>query len=183
MKKKIVVAILALAFIGGIGYGADFSVELKTNWLAPKDAAFGDVYGGGMALGAAAVLTLADRWELSLEMNRISREGELTYTKEPTKMSVFSLGADLKYLLPLKGVTLYAGPGIYSNSFKENNRLGEVKKSGIGFKLKAGVLVTLAHRFRLNLFAGYSFCEMTPGQFEIAIGGFEAGLGIRYILK
>jgi len=131
-------------------------------------------------LGAAVALTLSDHWELSLEMNRISRDGELTYSKEPTEMSVFSLGVDVKYLLPLKGVTLYAAPGIYSNSFKENNRLGNLKKSGVGFKLKAGALLPLFDRFGLNLFASYSFCQMTPGQFKIAIGGFEAGAGVRY---
>ena len=98
-------------------------------------------------------------------------------------MSVFSLGVDVKYLVPLKGVTLYAGPGVYSHSFKEDNRMGEVKKSGLGVKLKAGALVPLFDRFRINLFAGYSFCKMTPGEFEFAIGGFEAGLGVRYTFK
>lgn len=180
MKRNIFIAILALTIISGMGYGTDFSVEVKTNWLAPAEAAFKDVYGGGMAFGAAVALGLSAHWEISLELNRISRAGELTYTKEPTEMSIFSIGADVKYLFPLKGVTLYAGPGIYSSSFKEDNRLGNLKKSGVGFKLKAGALVPLAKCFRLNLFAGYSFCKMTPGQFEIAIGGFEAGLGIRY---
>jgi len=183
MKKKILVAILALAFIGGIGYGADFSVELKTNWLTPAEAAFKDVYGGGLAVGAAVTATLAEHWELSLEISRFSREGELTYTKEPTEMSVFSLGVDLKYLMPLKGLTLYASPGVYSHRFTEDNRLGELKKSALGFKLKAGALVPLAKCFRLNLFAGYSFCRMTPGEFEIDLGGVQAGLGIRYTFQ
>jgi len=183
MKNKILVAILALAFIGGIGYGADFSLELKTNWLAPAETAFKDVYGGGMALGGALAVSLSPNWELSLEMNRITRDGELTYTSEPTEMSVFSIGVDVKYLFPLKGVTLYAGPGVYSHGFTEDNRLGHLKKSGLGFKLKAGALVALFDRFRLNLFAGYSFCKMTPGEFEIAIGGFEAGAGVRYTFR
>ena len=183
MKKKILVAILALAFIGGIGYGADFSLELKTNWLSPAETAFKDVYGGGMAVGGALAVGITPHWELSLEMNRISRDGELTYTKEPTEMSVFSIGVDVKFLFPLKKITLYAGAGIYSHSFKEDNRLGHLKKSGVGFKLKTGALVPLFDRFRLNLFAGYSFCRMTPGQFEIAIGGFEAGAGVRYTFK
>ncbi len=181
--KKAWIGLLIMVVVGGAGYGMDISLEVKAKWLAPAEEAFRDVYGGGIGFGGALVLGLSDHWEASLEADWLSRDGELTYTGEPTKMSLSALGADLKYLIPLKGVTLYAGPGIYLHRFSEDNRLGEPEKSGLGFKLKAGALVPLTKCLRLNLFAGYSFCEMTPVEIEIALGGFEAGLGMRYTFQ
>lgn len=181
--KRTLIILLVPALMSAMAWSMDISLELKAKWLAPAEEAFRDVYGGGIGFGGAVVFGLSDHWEASLEADWFSREGELTYTKEPTEMSLFALGADLKYLIPLKGVTLYAGPGIYLHRFSEDNRLGEAEKSGLGFKLKAGALVPLSGRFRLNLFAGYSFCKMTPVNIEIAVGGFEAGLGLRYTFR
>ncbi|MDY0297743.1 MAG: hypothetical protein RB296_10535 [Acidobacteriota bacterium] len=182
MKRTLMILLLP-ALMSAMAWSMDVSLEMKAKWLAPAEEAFRDVYGGGIGFGAALVLGLSDHWEASLEADWLSRDGELTYTGEPTKVSLFALGADLKYLIPLKGVTLYAGPGIYLHRFSEDNRLGEPEKSGPGFKLKAGALVPVSNSIGLNAFAGYSFCRMTPVEIEIAVGGFEAGLGLRYTFR
>ena len=175
--------LLMMAVLSGMAWGMDVSIEGKAKWFSPGEEAFREIYGGGIGWGGAVVFGLSEHWEVSLEADWFSRNGELTYTREPTEMSLFALGVEGRYLFPLKGVTLFAGPGAYLYHFHEDNRMGKAKKSGPGFMLKAGALVPLSQCLRLNLFAGYSFCRITPVNIEFSVGGFAAGLGLRYTFE
>jgi hypothetical protein len=71
-------------------------------------------------------------------------------------------------------------PGEFNIMYKESNPLGDVSKGGLGYIGKTGSYVNVSGGLLVDLYVNYSYCKIKPADFEINIGGIEAGGSIGY---
>ncbi len=131
----------------------------------------GELRFGGENLGA---------W---LEGGYLSKTGELTLTKEKTKVRIFSVEGGLIYRFMTGKVCPYAGAGAGYYMYKEeSDALGEAKQNKVGFCGVLGVGFQLLHPLLIDLKVKYNSCKMKPADNDINIGGItlSAGVGIRF---
>ncbi|MBN1271895.1 MAG: outer membrane beta-barrel protein [Candidatus Aminicenantes bacterium] len=178
--KKIISVLLFLLLAGGAAQAMDFMIGAKAHYMHPSDEMFREVYGGGFMFGGGLGVRIINLVEIWVDGSYFSKTGELTYTGEETKITLFPIGVEGRVFLPLSVVKLYGGAGLAYYNFKESNILGEVEKSALGVRFKAGVVIELPVKLSIDVFGGYSLCKMTPVAIEIDVGGIEAGLGLRY---
>lgn len=180
MKKMRIFAI-ALVFISTSIQAAELRIELKMGYQYPSDRVFRDIYGGGLKYGGEASISVWKGLAVWLEGSRFVKEGELTFTKERTKVQIIPLGLGIRYSLPLHDkLDLYAGAGLQYSRFKEENPIGEVQESQLGYVAKLGLNQRISKGVLIDVFAEYSYCRMKPADFEFDIGGLSAGVGVGY---
>jgi hypothetical protein len=153
------------------------ALAIRGGLFSPSDSGFRAVYGGTVWYGGALTRRVSRRVDTSLDVSRIAPKGRLTYTHEPTEMSLLRVVAGARYRFGEGPLTPYAGAGLGFFRFRESNVIGSVNKGGLGAQGKAGVLVRLGPRVNADLGLGYSSCQMTPAGAKIQLGGLEAGLG------
>lgn len=180
IMKKLIIIIVSVILLSGLANAADFIVELKIHYLHPSEEAFRDIYGGGMMYGGEISIGVWKGLDVWLGGSYFSKKGELTFTKEETKLEIYPLGGGLKYRLTTGVFNLYAGAGLNYYQYKESNPLGDVSKGGLGYIGKIGSYVKVTGGLLVDLYVNYSYCKIKPEDFEINIGGIEAGVGIGY---
>jgi hypothetical protein len=178
--KKLILISAAVVFMSSHAIATDIVVEFKAHYLQPSEEAFKDIYGGGMMYGGEISIGVLRGLEVWLGGSFFSKKGELTFTKEETKLEIYPIGGGLKYRLTSGVIHLYAGAGLNYYQYKESNPLGEISKGGLGYVGKIGSYVKVTGGLLFDLYVNYSYCKLKPADFEINIGGIEAGIGIGY---
>jgi len=178
--KKLIIIIVTGFLLSGLANASDVIVELKAHYLHPSEKAFRDIYGGGMMYGGELSIGVWRGLEVWFGGSYFSKTGELTFTKEETKLEIYPIGGGLKYRLSTGIFDLYAGAGLNYYQYKESNPLGDVSKGGVGYIGKIGSYVKVTGGFLIDFFVNYSYCKIKPADFKINIGGIEAGVGIGY---
>lgn len=167
-------------FLSGYANATDILVELKAHYLNPSEQAFKDIYGGGMMYGGEVSIGVWKGLEVWFGGSYFSKEGELTFTKEKTTLEIYPLGGGLKCRLSEGVFSFYLGAGLNYYQCKESNPLGDISKGGLGYIGKTGSYVKITEGFLIDLYMNYTYCKIKPADFEINIGGLEAGVGIGY---
>jgi len=181
IMKKLVIIIAVTIFLSAFLSAGDFIVEVKGHYLSPSDKAFRDIYGGGMMYGGEASLGVWKGLEVWIGGSYFSKKGELTYTKEETKLEIMPIGAGVRYSYSVnKNINIYGGVGVNYYSYKESNPIGDVNKGGLGYIGKIGSYMKVTGGLMIDLYVDYSYCKMKPADFKINIGGIEAGIGLGY---
>lgn len=184
--KKFTLTIASILFLSMILGAQHLKFEVKGSYLHPSESAFRDIYGKawkyGGEVGLGTNLNDLHAIEIWVGATSFNRKGKLTYTKEPTELKVFSVGAGVKYKLNiLKGFLFpYVGLGITYNEFKETNLLGNLSQYEYGYEGLIGVYLKPLKGFLLDLYIDYSSCKMEPEYIKFNIGGFSFGLGFGY---
>ena len=178
--KKLIITIVTVIFLSGLANATDIIIELKAHYLHPSEEAFRDIYGGGMMYGGEISIGVWRGLDVWFGVSYFSKTGELTFTKEETKLEIYPIGGGLKYKLSTGIFDLYAGAGLNYYQYKESNPLGHVSKGGLGYIGKIGSYVKVTGGLLFDLYVNYSYCKLKPADFEINIGGIEAGVGIGY---
>ena len=178
--KKLIIIFVTLIFLSSLTNAADIIIELKTHYLHPSEEAFRDIYGGGMMYGGEVSIGVWRGLGVWLGGSYYSKTGVLTFTKEETKLEIYPIGGGLKYTLSAGIFDLYAGAGLNYYQYKESNPIGDISKGGLGYIGKIGSYVKITGGFLIDLCLSYSYCKIKPADFEINIGGIEAGIGIGY---
>ena len=179
MKKLTIIAILTVCF-SGLAYTTDVVVELKAHYFSPSEQAFKDIYGGGLMYGGEVSVGVWKDLDLWLGGSYFSKKGELTFTKEETKLELIPIGVGAKYRILSGSFALYLGLGLNYYQYKERNPIGDVSDGGIGFVGKIGSYVTIIEWLVLDFYVDYSYCKIKPADFEINVGGIAAGIGLGY---
>jgi hypothetical protein len=156
-------------------------LQLRGSYFSPTEEVFQDIYGGGFTFGGEVSVGIWKNLQFWIGGNYYRGDGELTYTKEEITLQIIPIGLGLKYLFPAGIFNFYGAGGINLYQYKESNTLGEVKKGGIGYAGKIGVMVKVAKGLIIDLFGEYSYCKMMPADFTINIGGISAGIGLGYL--
>lgn len=160
-----------------------FSVQVRAGYFIPADAVFRELYGRGPAWGGELDAALSSRLSLWAAADYFSRDGLLPETREDTTIRVVPLQAGLKAGLDLGASTrVYAGVGLGWFQYREANSIATLKRSGLGFVGRAGVLVDLGETFFLDFGGAWSVCRVDPAGVEAGLGGFQAsaGAGFRF---
>jgi len=178
--KKLVIIIVSVILLSGLANAADFIVELKAHYLHPSEEAFRDIYGGGMMYGGEVSIGVSRRLDVWFGGSYFSKKGELTFTKEETKLEIYPIGGGLKYRLSEGILSFYIGAGLNYYQYKESNPIGDVSKSRWGYIYKIGSYIKVIEGLMFDLYFNYSSCNIMPADFKINIGGIAAGVGIGY---
>jgi hypothetical protein len=179
MKKSIIIMIIVVV-LSGLANAADVIVEVRAHYLHPSEAAFRDIYSGGMMYGGEVSIGVWRGLEVWFGGSYLSKKGELTFTKEETRLEIYPIGGGLKYRLTTGVFNLYTGAGLNYYQYKESNPIGDVSKGGLGYIGKIGSFVKITSGLLFDLYVNYSYCKMKPADYKINIGGIEAGMGIGY---
>ncbi len=177
-KHRIMIWGLALAGLASARAWGGVDITVRGQYFLPADKAFRDIYGAGWKGGGELGIRLTRRLDIWAGGDYFARSGKLTFTGEDTKLSLIPLGLGFRYRLTTGALSLYAGAGILACRFKETNTIGEVSHTGLGGVGRAGVFLRIVRGFLLHLGLGYSYCPMKPADFDIDVGGLEAGAGL-----
>jgi hypothetical protein len=155
-----------------------FTLAVKGHYFHPSDKTFREIYGGGPLYGGEIGIGLSRSLDFCIGGSYFSRTGELTYTKERTKLSILPVDLGLRYRFTRGTVIVYGSAGVEYCQFKESNPIGRVNKGGVGAVVKLGGLFRISRGFFIDLGIGYSYCRMKPADYRIQIGGVQAGGGL-----
>ena len=183
MKKapKILIAVLAFAVLTGAAWGAGVSVTLKAGQLWPSDSVFREVYKSGTVFGGELAVPIAAGLHLWAGAEYFGKSGLLSLSEEVTKVRIIPVYVGLRCHFGKSAVRPYLGAAAAYFLFKEENPLGSVSESGIGFLGQAGLLIKVAGPVSVDLFGSYRACTLRtaePDPVEAKIGGFTAGAGL-----
>jgi len=157
---------------------ASIRAELKGSYFNPSDRAFKDIYGRGATYGAEAGLKLGRFIGLWVAAESFAKKGQMTFTQEETTLKIMPLAAGLSGEFPLGPISPYVKLGLGYFHYEENNVLGTVKKSNVGYLGQVGLIARIIGPLFLDLFGSYSVCQVKPLELEADLGGFKAGLGL-----
>ena len=175
--KKLTLIVLLFLMCAGLGQAAEILFSARLSYLMPAEQAFRDIYGGGIKYGGTMAVALFKNFDVFVDGSFYLKKGELSYTKEETKLSVVPVILGLQYRIKSGKFQPFFGLGAGYFAFKETNIIGDVSKSGLGFAGRAGALFFVTKSIFIQAYANYSHCRMTPADFTINIGGIEAGIG------
>ena len=180
MKKTIL--FIAFFMIMSVAIGAtSIRIEAKAKYFNPSEQAFKDIYGSGMMYGGEIGIGIWQNFEICVTGNYFSKTGELTFTKEQTKLRITPLGIGIKYVHPVGSkINIYGGIGINYYSYKEENPIGDVSTNKIGYIGTIGTFITVIDGLYIDLFLDYSDCKIKPEELSANIGGLGVGAGIGY---
>lgn len=183
MKKApmVLLAIMAFAVSTGAARGAGSSVTLKVGNFWPSDSVFREVYGSGLVFGGEFAVPIAGALHVWAGAEYFGKSGLLSLSEEATKVRIIPLFLGLRYHFGKSAVRPYLGAAAAFFLFKEENPLGSVSESGIGFLGQAGLVIKIGGPFALDLYGNYRSCTLKtdePDPVEAKIGGFSAGVGV-----
>lgn len=164
--------------------GTRVSLEILAQSFAPSDSAFDEIYGGGAVYELEAGIRIAGPLDIWATASRIERDGQLTYTREPTSLSLVRAGVGIRVRIGDRRAVPYVGVGVGRFFFNEENTFGEIGRRKTAFTGHTGVLFSLHRWVALDLRASYLKCSMQaadsmkPGDLEFELGGLELGGGV-----
>ena len=158
--------------------GDTFSMFLgRIGFFSASDSAYSDIYGNGVVFGGELRVG-GEKLAGWLEGSYRARTGQLSYTKEETKVSILAVEGGALYRFMTGRISPYAGVGLGFYIFDENNTMiGEAKQSKIGFCGLAGVSMIVGGSFVLDARVKFSTCTMKPADLDINVGGITLGIG------
>jgi opacity protein-like surface antigen len=186
MRKSRIFLFISLFFCVSLILNAqNISVELKSGYFIPVDENFKEIYGNGMCFGGELSIDVWKGLSAWISGGYHSNIGELTYTREETKLRIISAELGPRYMLEIgkSPVIPFVGCGVGINLFHESNPIGTVDKNGLSFSGHLGVLFKLTKRILLDLKGNYRYCQIESVDIEFNSGGFEVLLGVKFYLK
>ena len=158
--------------------GDTFSMFLgRIGFFLASDSTFSDIYDNGVVFGGEVRV---GRKKLAgwLEASYRARTGQLSYTKEETKVNILAVEGGALYRFMIGRISPYAGAGLGFYIFDENNvAIGKAKQNKIGFCGLAGVSIIVGGSFVLDARVKFSTCAMKPADLDINVGGITLGIG------
>ena len=185
MKRSSVAVVLVFVFAGlsGAAFAAGPSVTVKAGCFFPTDTVFREVYKSGPVFGGELTVPVAGALHLWAGADLFSKTGLLSVSEEKTKVRITPLYVGLRAQFGKKNTRPYIGAAAAYFLFHEENPLGTISDTGLGFIARTGLLARLAGAVWLDIFADYRACTVrTDGDdpLEAKLGGLSAGLGLAY---
>ncbi len=185
MRRLILIGI-ALIFLMTHLCAQDYRVEIGGSLFLPSEKAFRDIYGKGMIIGLDIGRKIRENLEIHVEVSYFSKIGELTFTRERTRVRILPIGTHLRYIFSKKIVHLYAGAGLTYTLFDEKNLLGRVRENKIGYRIKIGGFKRIKgfkkilKQFIIDVHMNYQYCKMKPAEIQFNAGGLDLGISFGF---
>lgn len=169
--------LLLAAVLSSSASGGTLSLLATGSYFQPRDQAFKDIYGNVLAYGAQADIGVWRGFCLWAGVSHISREGELSLTKETTKLNIIPFFGGLKFRFLKTSVRPYVALGAGYFKYQETNPLGKIEKGDIGYIGQIGVSLKTLMSLCLEVYVRFSGCRIKPADIEANLGGIELGVG------
>jgi len=184
--KRIIISVIALIFLLTNLYAQDFRIEIGGSYFYPLETAFREIYGKGIIIGLDISKKIWKNMEIHVEANYFTKKGELTFTKEKTRVKILPLGTHLRYIFLKNILHLYAGAGLTYTLFEEKNPIGRVRENKLGYKIKIGGFKRIKgfkkilKQFIIDVHMNYHYCKMKPAEIQFNAGGFDLGISFGF---
>ncbi len=180
--KRIIISAAALLLLLTNLYAKDFRIEIGGGYFYPSETAFREIYGQGFIIGLDIGKKIWKNMEFHLEASYFTKKGELTFTRETTRIKILPIGSHLRYIFLKKILHLYAGAGLTYALFEEKNPIGRVRENKLGYKIKIGGFKRIKgfkkilKQFIIDVQMNYHYCKMKPAEIRFNAGGFDLGI-------
>ena len=129
-------------------------------------------------------VNVAKPLELFFHIEYFNPAGELSYTKEETKLRIIPVELGLRFLISKGNFTPYIGGGVGYYFYQEENVIGKLSDNKIGFLGEAGFKIFIAKKFFIDIKGRYTFLKVNVQQEEesIDLSGLSilGGFGITF---
>ena len=169
-----VVVMAGPALATGIAFG------IGGFYFQPVEKAFDDIYGTGRGINAEGIIRLWKNLDFWVGAGYYTQKGKLTFTKEETTVKILPVKAGLRLRLPVSVLNFYISGGLGHFIFDEENLIGRVQETKMGYMGKLGCYVKIVKGLYIDCHFQYSHCSIKPLEIEADIGGMSLGLGIGY---
>ena len=159
---------------------SDLSIKIFSLYFIPSENAFKDIYGNGTEFGGEIKYSFWTNCGIWLSGSYYEKQGELSFTREKTVVSVVPLAVGLSFQIPGDWIRVYLDGGLGSFNFQEDNPIGRVTQSRLGYLAKIGASFFPVKGLILDVFIRYSSCLIRPLEIEANIGGLSFGVGLGY---
>ena len=159
-----------------------FSLSVGAGMRSFSEQLYKDIYdSSGVTYNVDLGFKFGKSLEAFLHTDYFSKTGELTYTKEETKLKIIPVELGARYLIKVgNGCSLFpyigAGAGYYM--YKEENVIGTVDEKKIGFFAEGGLRFYLMSSFFIDAKVKNVFLKVD----DLQLGGFAfmGAIGISF---
>ena len=176
--KKWILTIGLFSFITG-AHSQVLILTLNGNHFSPTETAFRDIYGCGMMFGGELEVELSRHFSLWLGGKYYTRKGQLSFTREETRLTLVPFDLGVRYKLLTGVVVPYIGSSLVLSRFSESNPIGSVRVIGVGWRGEGGIEIRVINRFLMDLRIDYSISKIDPADIPVDIGGFSISSGLK----
>ena len=178
MKKAVWIGV-SLSFLVGSALAAEFRLEVKGAFFSSENAIFRTVYGSAAKFGLEGGLDVGKNLSVFAGLDYVHKTGQLTLTKEETRVSIIPLSVGVRYEIPAGDkLRFHVGAGMQEVFFKEEAPIGTTKENALGIILMGGGMYQLTESIGAGLFLGWSTCQMTNADVKFKTGGLDLGAGV-----
>jgi len=180
--KRLIISGIGLILLSTIVNANEYRTEISGSYFYPSEKAFRNIYGTGIMYGLDIGRRIWKDMELHLEVRYYSKKGQLTFTKERTRVKLIPLTISSRYIFVKKKINLYGGVGLTYNLFEEKNPIGKVKESKLGFMIRIGGFKRIKgfkkfiKAFIIDVYLNYHYCKMKPAEIRFDAGGLDFGI-------
>jgi hypothetical protein len=178
MMKKRCIFFAMVILAGGTVWaeGEGVRLGLKGSLFSSENGVFRDIYGGAPKVGLECAVPVVGAVSLWAGLDLVRQTGEMTVTREETKVQIVPLTVGAGYSLPVGTKLRFdARAGFQEIFFRETSPVATVKKNGLGLVLGGAGMYRLSERLGLGAFFAWSTCKMSHDGVDFKVGGFDAG--------
>jgi len=184
--KKTALALAAILLLGARGFaaGRQGTFEILYGRYTVNDARFASIYSkNGPIEGLALTARLFLNIEFYLEAKVFSQSGQLSYSRESTKIVLVPFSFGLRYGIPVGIFEPFFGAGLDYYVYYEKNPIGTAIDYARGSHVLGGVRLNLGKDFPISLSGRikYTWIKATRGDITIDLGGVEFSGGVAFI--
>ena len=181
MKKIIVVWAIFFLITGSslnAQTGDSFRIEGLVQYFQPSEEAFKDIYGSGIMFGGEISFKVWEWIYIWTGADYYNKGGKTTFTQEDTDLRITPIYGGVMFQLPNPRFKPYTALGIGYFLYEEENPIGQIDGSEIGYIIQLGLRVEAVGPLFFDVKGAYSICKTQPGDFEVDLGGVKGGIGI-----
>jgi len=119
-------------------------------------------------------------FEVFLHTDFLTAKGNLTITDEETTITIIPIEAGGRYLLGKGSFNPYLGAGLGFYLINEENPIGTIDESGVGFFVEAGLKYFFGKSIFIDAKLKYVLLSIRPEDISINLGGPAVLLGFGF---
>lgn len=155
--------------------------EIYLGSYSINDQRFKDVYEtGGAIRGILLSSALFYNFDFYTEIKAFYKVGQLTYTKEETKLLLVPVSLGVRFVFPSQIILPYVGLGGDVYFYYENNIIGTVLNMAKGYHVFGGAYLQLGKKIplMLNVKLKYTTAKAKNNDLSLQLGGLEYGASL-----
>ncbi|MEN8153598.1 MAG: outer membrane beta-barrel protein [Acidobacteriota bacterium] len=187
MRKltTVLIIILAITFLNAAEESnhKKLSLTIGAGIRNVSQNTFETVYGtNNIAYSIDFAFTIKRSFEIFLHSDYLSAKGSLEFDPKDSTLTIFPAELGVRIVLGKKLFTPYLGLGGGYYMFKEENFIGTVDESQIGFFGEGGFRFNFKGTFFIDLKLKYNILNYDMNGTDVDLGGlsYYGGIGIRF---